>query len=384
MSSTDLTLKVTNEKRAHILQQVDIFLKKKYCKIVAFAKLIGHLVAICPAVNYGWLYTKTLECYKKRQLRRHNFNYGATMPIDHAVKRELLWWKATLPTAIRNYPSYVFVAEIFTDASLSGWDACRNNDRINGVWSINDKSRYIIELELLAVLLALQNFANNEHDCEILIRCDNTTAIAYINRMGGTHNQNLLEITKKIWKFCEKRSIWIYSSYIASADNKTADALSRISNPLLEWNLNYNCFEQICSAFGQPNIDLFASAHNAKCDQFVAWHNSAGSCFADAFSISWKDLSFYAFPPFAIVLRTLQKIITDKAEGIVVVPLWETQPFFPMFTALLTKKPIVFKPQRNLLLSPSREPHPLYRQLSLVAGVLSGKVYGQEAYRIGE
>lgn len=92
----------------------------------------------------------------------------------------------------------------------------------------------------------------------------------------------------------------------------------------------------------------------------------------DAFTLDWNKLKFYAFPPFSMVLKMLQKIIEDKAEGIVVVPLWVSQPWYPIFKSLLVGDPLIFKPNR-FLLSFSKSPHPLWKNLILVAGKLSGR-----------
>lgn len=83
-----------------------------------------------------------------------------------------------------------------------------------------------------------------------------------------------------------------------------------------------------------------------------------------------------------MILRTLTKIIHDRAQGIVVVPLWSAQPWFSMFTEMLESEPIIFQPHPNLLLSPYRDAHhPLSLQkLTLVAGVLSGQHIEEETY----
>jgi len=48
------------------------------------------------------------------------------------------------------------------------------------------KNKFIINyLELLSAFFALKCFAENLRDCDVLLRIDNTTAIAYINKMGG-------------------------------------------------------------------------------------------------------------------------------------------------------------------------------------------------------
>ena len=39
----------------------------------------------------------------------------------------------------------------------------------------------------------------------------------------------------------------------------------------------------------------------------------------------WVRKPFYAFPPFSLIPRCLQKITTDKAEGVIIVLMWPTQ-----------------------------------------------------------
>ena len=37
---------------------------------------------------------------------------------------------------------------------------------------------------------------------------------------------------------------------------------------------------------------------------------------------------FYAFPPFSVIAACLQKIEQDQATGVLLVPIWWTQPWF--------------------------------------------------------
>lgn len=77
------------------------------------------------------------------------------------------------------------------------------------------------------------------------MRIDNSTAISYINRMGGIKYPHLNRIARDIWQWCEVRKIFIVALYIKSADNKIADAESRRIHPDIEWSLTETAFEKI-------------------------------------------------------------------------------------------------------------------------------------------
>ena len=84
-------------------------------------------------------------------------------------------------------------------------------------------------LEIKAAFLALKCFANNAFNKQILLRIDNVTALAYINKMGGIRYRTLNYITKQIWEWCQKRDIWIFAEYVVSKDN-LADGGPRVNN----------------------------------------------------------------------------------------------------------------------------------------------------------
>lgn len=367
-----MTLELTEEKRQDIKCLVERFCTLKRCKIRDFAQFIGSLIACCIAMEFSWRYTKFFEKLKIRALEKSNGNYDAYMDlVPHHPDFE--WWKREIMVASKNINDEAFSIEIFSDASLTGWGAVCGNRKVHGFWTSEERENNINFLELKAALFGLKCLAENYCNCRILLRIDNTTAICYINRMGGTQFDYLNDITQDIWTWCEKRKIIIVATYIASKENFEADAESRKLEPETEFEIAAYAFEEIKNYFGVPTIDLFASRSNSKCIRYVSWKRDPDSEAIDAFTISWRELKFYAFPPFNIVLRTLRKIKRDKAEGILVVPDWPGQPWYPLFKSLLISEPIKFKPNKNLLISSSNEPHPLWRSLSLVAGRLSAR-----------
>lgn len=372
--SKNMQLKLPLSKINKIKDTVNFHLTLTKCKLRDFARLIGLLTSACPAVQFSWLYTKILERHKYLCLL-DNPDYNSFISLPKELHPDLKWWARHVDRNCNPFRFNNFEAEIFTDSSTTGWGAYKNGKQAHGYWKETERLCHINELELKAAFFGLKVFAHEMYDCEILLRIDNTTAISCINRMGSVQFEHLNLIAREIWQWCEKRKIFVFASYINTKENIQADELSRKKFSDTEWELGSHAFEQVKHVFGEPKIDLFASRCNAKCSQFVTWKNDPDAWKVDAFTICWKNLQFYAFPPFALILKMLQKIIHDKAEGIVIVPNWPTQPWFPLFKKLIDSKTIHFHPSADLLTSPFRTTHSLHKTLSLVAAKLSGRRY---------
>lgn len=373
-NSNDMTMELPLVKRQKILDWIKFFKTHSTCKILKFAQFLGLLTSACPAIKYGWLYTKRLEREKFLALIRNSQNYNSIMCISDAIIKEIYWWENHIYTSKNDLRRDHFHLEIFTDASLSGWGAFCQGESTCGRWTIEESNIHINILELKAIYFGLKCFARDLSNCNILIRTDNSTALAYVNKMGSVQHPQLNDLSRTIWKWCESRNLWIFASYISSSENWQADRASRVLHAETEWSLNQHVFDNITQSFGSPDIDLFASLANHKCNRYISWLRDPGSETIDAFTVSWKHLNFYAFPPFSLVLRVLQKIISDEAVGILVVPLWQCQPWYPLFVSLIIGKPIYFGPKSDLLLCPfSQRRHPLSRDLILAAAKLSGK-----------
>ena len=53
------------------------------------------------------------------------------------------------------------------------------------------------------------SFAKNKSKVTVLLRIDNTTAVAYINHLGGAVSRELVNLTKDLWMWCLERNIHI-------------------------------------------------------------------------------------------------------------------------------------------------------------------------------
>ncbi|KAL0870236.1 hypothetical protein ABMA27_005269 [Loxostege sticticalis] len=324
IDSAEMALKLPLSKRQKISVLLDNISKKQKIPIRDFAKFLGVLTSACPAVDYGWVYTKQFERQKLLALQKSNDDssfqphecahcmlpgpvvvggYDSTMELSPDLKHDFIWWKNNIMNTIKPFRSGQFALEIFSDASLTGWGIFCKGETSNGFWSLSESQNHINYLELRAAFLGLQCFAQDLSNKEILLRIDNTTAISYINRMGGVQYEHLNAITREIWQWCEDRQI-LY-----------ADRESRCTNIDTEWELSSVAFHEITKAFGSPDIDLFASRLNAKCSKYISWKRDPNAFNIDAFTVDWKDYFFYCFPPFSLILKSLRKIIEDEASG---------------------------------------------------------------------
>jgi len=106
--------------------------------------------------------------------------------------------------------------------------ALPNCDIMKYNWTSNENLLHINVLELIAVFNGLGSFAKNEND-NILLRVDSVNAMAYINIYGGCRSQDLHNVAKQIWSWCQKRNIMFYATDINRKENIVVDRLSRTS-----------------------------------------------------------------------------------------------------------------------------------------------------------
>ena len=268
---------------------------------------------------------------------------------------------------------------VFSDSSSEGWgiDDPVTKQKGGGRWSEEEQEEHINILELRASQFALESFCANLKNIHVRLMTDNQVTM-YTLLKQGSMKPRLNEIAREIWSYAIDRNIWLSSAYVRSADNKISDEQSRVFNDNIEWTLRDDIFEEICLRFGIPEIDLFASRLNCKVERYGAYHVDPGAEIIDSFNMDWGKCYFYAFPPFIIVHRVIQKCIQDKAEGILLLPDWPSQPWYTVVRRYTVGKPFTFKVTKDELFLPFRSEtgsryHPLC-PLKMMAVRLSCKL----------
>ena len=367
---------LTPKRIPNIITECQQALSKTSLTIQALASLIGSLVSAFPGVDFGPLHYRPLEHDKTLALNQSQGNFEATVVLSPASRIDLNWWISALPTSFRTIDHGRAKLVIHTDASPVGWGAtlARDHSHTQGLWTCHEAQSHINVLELLAIKFGLQSLLHARSDTHIRIQSDSTTAIAYTTAMGGSKSEECNSVAKDIWEWAIARRNWLSASFTPGTQNIAADRLSRKFTAGPEWHLNRSIFSGISALFGTPSIDLFASRVNHQLDTYVSWHPDPGAAYIDAFTLDWAMFTHgFAFPPFCLITRCLQKIVQEGATITIVVPLWPTQVWFSRLLSLLIMNPRVFKVMKDVLTNPLLgTTHPLSPKLVLMACKVSG------------
>ncbi len=169
----------------------------------------------------------------------------------------------------------------------------------------------------------------------IALKLDNSCAIAYLNKQGGNSSASLSSLARKIWLWCFERKIFISASHIPGVENYFADHESRHFESTTECKLHPHVVGSLFRKWGQAQIDLFASRLNAQVPRFFSLRPDPKAQAVDAFAQQWSHRLNYAFPPFCLVGRSVQKMLPDRAELIMITPMWRIAIDAPVRLALV-------------------------------------------------
>ena len=382
INTENMTIELTDGKKETIYKECKLLYCKYKAKIREVARVIGLMVSSFSAIDFGPLHYRVLEREKIKALKNVQGNFECFMIITKEMKQELSWWIENVHKQIRIITRGNPEITIKTDASLTGWGATLDGLETGGHWTYEERTNHINYLELLAILLALRSFSDRIQNKNVKIMSDNTSAVAYINNMGGIKSEKCNSVALVIWNWCVENNVWIVCTHIPGIDNIEADRLSRELNEQIEWQLDHDIFLEVCSKLDTPEIDLFASRINTQLDTFCSWRKDPECTFVDAFSLNWGNFNtVYIFPPFSLLNSCIRKIREDQARGIIIAPLWPTQIWFPRLMQILIKNPILLPKKNRLLTNPcTKELHPLRRKLVLIACQVSGRCTENEVF----
>ena len=191
-------------------------------------------------------------------------------------------------------------------------------------------------------------------------------------------------LTREVLIIARDAQIILLAKHIPGERNALADLLSRMDKILhTEWTLLHSMLEALCISWDTPNLDLFATRLNNRLPVFVSPMADPLAVDVDAMSMSWRGMHAYAFPPFVLLGRVLEKVFKDHlCEMILVAPKWPNHSWYVILLELLVDSPLVLPLREDLLFQPHN--HRRHRPLPSVclhAWRLSSDLSKIEAFR---
>ena len=116
--------------------------------------------------------------------------------------------------------------------------------------------------------LAILTLTRGKSITTIHLQIDNTRALSYLVKMGGTRS-------KELAKNLLANRIAAIEEYLPSSLNIQADWQSRNHKDSSHSKLNPKIFSQIVKIRGIPQIDLFASQLSHQLPKYMSWHPQA-------------------------------------------------------------------------------------------------------------
>ena len=366
----------SSELVAKLHSTADAFLSCAAPPASSWLTLLGILSSLAHLVPGGRLRMRSLQLCLHRLWDWEDMS--ARIPWSPDCLRDLRWW-LDLPRLSLGV-SLVQISpdlDFRSDASDVGWGTHLDSPTASGLWDQEQAALSINARELLAVQEGLHHFLPSLAG-KASIFCDNSTAVSYLHKEGGTRSPFLNSLAQEILRWAESHSIRLLPQFIPGSLNVLADSLSRPHQlPHTEWSLHPEVFRSI-SRLWPVQIDLFATSANRQCSVFFSPFRDPLAAGTDAFLQCWDRLQAYAFPPWSILPRVLAKLrVSPRLELTLIAPYWPQRPWFADLLHLSLAPPVALPLRRDLLRLP--QSHCLYQglpRLQLHAWRLSGASLG--------
>ena len=210
--------------------------------------------------------------------------------------------------------------------------------------------------ELLAVCLPCHSgFSPSPQGQDgVFVHQQNTSALSYLRKEGGTRSSTLSSVAQAILRLCEDSGVHLLPQFVPGRLNVLADSISRRGQVLgSEWTLHQKVCRDLFRLWS-VTVDLFATSINHRLQVYFSPMADPQVAAVVALIQPWDHLQAYAFPPFSLIQKVLTKVRgSHNLEMTLVAPFWPLRPWFPDLLDLLVEVPVLLPHRRDLL----RQPH---------------------------
>jgi hypothetical protein len=252
-----------------------------------------------------------------------------TLTLGQRARRDLSWI-SQLPLALCSAPLWHLTPEdcdlvIQTDASKGGFGIWFQGHLHQGKWDTITAGLHINVLETTAIWHFLAYILPKSlRPQNILWRIDNTMALAYIRKEGGTISYLVLAEAEEALMLAHQMSVRLLPVYIPTEENILADVALRFQE-IPDWRLHPIILMAITAKWGLLVINLFASDTSKQTERFFSWNAFDNPEGIDAVCQKWDFPLAYTFPPVALLKRVVKKLELSRGIFILISPMWKAQ-----------------------------------------------------------
>ena len=327
-------LKVTSERLektmksiTHVLDQVQNGQNRFHVR--AIASITGQLISMEAAVGHAVnFYTR---CLYQDILSR--FSWNSCIELNVQSVEELKFWRENLASLnsdhIRVQKSFSDL-NVYSDASDTGYGAYvegNDNSEVIGLWTSKESCQSSTWRELESINRSWNTIGESIQGKSVDWHTDSKNVSRILE--VGSRKPHLHRIAQEIRKKCSYNNVALNCVWIPRGKNVHADTLSRCYDSD-DWEIKDHIFKEIDALWGPHTCDRFATDYNTKCFKFNSrwWcHNTNG---VDAFKQFWGKDNNWLVPPPRLVCKAINKLMSDRGRGTLVIPLWKSAPFWPM------------------------------------------------------
>ncbi|XP_068227928.1 uncharacterized protein [Palaemon carinicauda] len=206
-----------------------------------------------------------------------------------------------------------------------GWGTTLEKGEILGLWEDHQKEWHINVNELVAIHLALMHFQEEVQNKLVQVNADNTTALAYIRKQGGTRLDSLYEAAKDLLLWAKARNITLITRFIEGEKNAGADLLRRGRQVLTtEWIVHHEVCSRLWNLWGEP----FCDTENKKVTSLLLSNPRPGSSSSGRLPRGMGRTRYVRLPPFKILDRVMKKFReSNNARMTLIAPFWPMRPW---------------------------------------------------------
>ncbi len=216
IDSLEMRARLSRERVAAILSYLRHFREGSSVHLKEFQRLLGLMASASAVCHLGLLHMRPLQLWLKTRVPWTAWTSGRlSIAVTRGCIEALAPWRN--PNFFsRGVPLGLVTSRVVvtTDASTLGWGAVCEGMPASGQWSEPQIRWHINRLELEAVFLALKEFQAQLERQHVLIRTDNTSVVAYINRQGGVRSKALCKQAAMLLLWADSRLLSIRATHI--------------------------------------------------------------------------------------------------------------------------------------------------------------------------